>query len=171
MKNSILILIDVHGGIKSPLSMLAEPHPLPYRGPYMYYKVTNIINTLQYCKKNEIPMVKANYMFDNYGDSPILKDFNFEYDTSRLPNFNFFETVYFAGGSLDQCIYHTRPLSYDNVDHKNKKIILNSCWQGAPDNRILGRHSDDHFNSLEEVVQYTNDFLIKKKINYTSRLV
>jgi nicotinamidase-related amidase len=106
-----------------------------------------------------------------------LNHINFEYylfedGTSQLPNINKFKTLYIAGISLDQCVYHTRSLSYRNVKHKNKKLILDCCIQGRhPDPRTLGRRAKDLFSSLEDIEKYTNDFLIKKKINYIESLI
>lgn len=85
-----------------------------------------INNTLKYCENNNIDLMNCNYMKDRYGDNEMISNFNFKYDLSYTPNFNKYETIYFTGISLDECVTISRKFAYKNLLHNkniNKRLL------------------------------------------------
>ena len=125
----------------------------------------NIRETLDFCKERGIHTLDANYIKGLVSPNPVVGDFEFDYDLNNVPNLQQFEALYYAGISLDQCIYRTRHLSYANVQHPNKKVVLDCCIQGfLHDEQTIGRPKSKRFADLDDYEQYKNMFLNKRNV-------
>jgi len=128
----------------------------------------NIKQTLDFCKEKRIHTLSANYFKGAYPvrSNPVVGDFEFDYDLNNVPDLHQFEILYYGGISLDQCIYWTRRLSYANVQHPNKKVVLDCCIQGyLHDERAAGRPKSKRFADLDDYEQYKKMFLNKRNVS------
>tara|TARA_Y100000034_G_C6755077_1_gene335900 strand:+ start:100 stop:654 length:555 start_codon:yes stop_codon:yes gene_type:complete len=172
-ENAMLLLIDACEKMfpMENISQVEIPSGVFDMRTCFYRKAKNVLKLVAHCKENEIPIVNANYMYETFGDAPFLKDVEYYVcknsngvRNSVLPDFNKFETVYYAGASFDQCVYHSRPLSYSKLKHPNKKMIIDCCIQTSVDPRTIGRK--EPFRDVVDRDAYIDEVIAKKKINY-----
>ena len=158
----LLLLIDLTSK-KSYKTFLKD---FPYLNSYFNRKIIYIDKTLEYCEKNNIHLMNCNYMKDRYGNNELISKYNFQYDLDKLPNFNKYKIVYFAGISLDECVTISRKLSYKNLLHNNKVLIRDCCIQGM----LKGREQTKHILNEEDILNYELLYLQKMKIKYIKSL-
>lgn len=105
---------------------------------YISERYDNIKNIINLFNEKNIPIINADYCADSPGHNyksnidKRFQEFDFTYSSpSKYDVRNFKDkTVFFAGGSLDQCLFQTRSLSYKNINCKNKYILKDCIYQG-----------------------------------------
>lgn len=148
-EKQLLILIDLHKDLTTGNKF------------YESEKLENIVNTLQFCKENNISTLNA--LYQPYTEThPSVSQHEFNFNLQDKVDLFEYDRIYFTGISLDQCVYNTRALSYLNVPHNDKKIILNCSILGK---KIYLRNApfpvmEQEPSALKEIKKYEKEFLI-----------
>ena len=137
----------------------------PYLTNYFYRKINYIDKTLEYCEK-KMDLFNCNYMKSRYGDNELVNKYNFKYDLKNIPDFKKYETIYFCGISLDECVTVSRPYSYKNLIHNNKILIVECCIQGL----YKGKEQTKHIKNEKDLISYELSYLKMKKFKYINSL-
>ena len=135
---------------------------------YLGQQHINIQNTLKYCNDNNIDVYNINYTNYIWNDNKCLKNYKLIpfLDFTKIPDFSKYETIYFGGSSLDQCVTCTRPISYLNLKHRNKILITDCCIQTTPYNNKIKKLSD-----ISDLNKYIQNYLKNKNIKYVKSII
>jgi hypothetical protein len=167
--DKLLILIDlVESERYDPLFCGAKFAPdWDWWYTYTKDKFKNIKRTLVFCKEKGIQTMNVNYMFKRFGDHEIIQDYKFDFykkeGQSKIPPYQQFKTIYYAGSSLDQCVTLTRSESYINLKNNDKKLVLDCCIQTVPPR---GKFPQDLCDSMERMQRYTDNFIKQWGFSY-----
>lgn len=164
-KDSLVIVICMHVRILNDAEFLnVQSWWHPYYNPIM----ENIVNLLEYCNSNNIPLEERLY----YGRrNPRLNHIQFTYDSQDSLVYSEFEHVYFCGISLDQCVAS----DYSDLEHGNKTIIKNCSLQEAEYCKIIDyiikgipfqQKAEGKLSNLAELHDHVDRFLEVNKIDW-----
>lgn len=156
---------------------------------YVLEKLSNIKNTLEFCKKNKIETYKINYIGtkkEPVKDNEILNGFEFDHqwnigDGDKPLRANklgqgYYSKVYFGGASFDACVLRTRDESYLNIKDSSSigwwqqdcHLVLDSCMQ---DIKIFPGEENPGWKRKEDILLYKKDLIKSFKINTLESLI
>tara|TARA_B100001093_G_scaffold466433_1_gene484831 strand:- start:2539 stop:3099 length:561 start_codon:yes stop_codon:yes gene_type:complete len=136
---------------------------------YLKERKQNCINLIKFFNSKKFKVINADYSKNKWDvmREPLLNFLDFNGNINfKIPKNS---KIYIVGSSFDQCVIN-RSLGYRYV--KNSVIVKDCVWYG--DNKmepidylvknINYKRSKEQFKSINELILYEKNFLIKNKI-------